>query len=352
MIRKIALIGAATLLCAIPAAAQERGTVEFGAFGSGGMFNKSLTLNSGFGGGGHVGVFLDPRWALEFEGSEMQASRPAGAANANVGMLSGRLVNTLFRGDVVSILGGAGAGGSTETSFLHSYGVNAMLGAKFAVSERAAIRVDAVADWLANYSWKSNQRLQVGMTFARSPNHTVRIVNVPVAAAPYVQQPDSVSAEEQARRRRMAQEYRDLRDSLNRAPAPVAMPASSASALATMEEKIHFATDKSDLSPESKALLDEKVLVFRANPGMRIVIMGNADQRASDTYNMALGERRSAAAKAYLVAKGIDPIRIETSSHGERNPIAAGTSKEAEATNRRDGFRLIIGTDYLVPAKP
>jgi len=267
-------------------------------------------------------------------------------------MFSARLVNTLFRGDVVSILAGAGAGGSTETSFLHSYGVNAMLGAKFAVSERAAIRVDAVADWLANYSWKSNQRLQVGMTFARGPNHTVQIVNVPVAAAPYVQRPDSVSAEEQERRRHLAQQYRDLRDSLNRAPAPAAMPPSSAAALATMEEKIHFATDKSDLSPESKSLLDAKVAVFRANPGMRIVIMGNADLRASDTYNMALGERRSAAAKAYLVAQGIDPIRIETSSHGERNPIASGTSKEAEAINRRDGFRLIIGTDYLVPAKP
>jgi peptidoglycan-associated lipoprotein len=352
MIRRTILLGAATLMCAIPAAAQERGTVEFGAFGSGGMFNKSLTLNNGFGAGGHVGVFLDPRWALEFEGGEMQASRTAGAANANVGMLSARLVNTLFRGDVVSILAGAGAGGSTETSFLHSYGVNAMLGAKFAVSDNVAIRVDAVADWLANYSWKSNQRLQLGLTFARSPNHTVRLVNVPVAAAPYVQRPDSVSAEEQARRRQLAEKYRDLRDSLSRIPAASAMPPSSASALATMEEKIHFATDKSDLSPESKSLLDAKVLVFRANPGMRIVIMGNADQRASDTYNMALGERRSAAAKAYLVAQGIDPVRIETSSHGERNPIASGTSKEAEATNRRDGFRLIIGTDYLVPPKP
>ena len=84
MIRRTILLGAATLMCAIPAAAQERGTVEFGAFGSGGMFNKSLTLNSGFGAGGHVGVFLDPRWALEFEGGEMQASRTAGAANANV----------------------------------------------------------------------------------------------------------------------------------------------------------------------------------------------------------------------------------------------------------------------------
>ena len=54
MIRRMIFLGAASLMCAIPAAAQERGTVEFGAFGSGGMFNKSLTLNSGFGVGGHV----------------------------------------------------------------------------------------------------------------------------------------------------------------------------------------------------------------------------------------------------------------------------------------------------------
>jgi peptidoglycan-associated lipoprotein len=352
MIFKAITIGALALAAAVPLAAQERGTVEFGAFGSGGLFNKSLTLNSGFGAGGHIGAYLDRRWALEFEGGEMRASRTGGAANANVGMLSGRLVNTVFRSSPVSILIGAGAGASTETSFLHSYGVNAMLGARFAVSENAAIRVDAVADWLANYSWKSNQRLQLGMTFARSPNHTVRIVNVPVAAAPYVQRADSVSAEEQARRRQAAQDYRDLRDSLSRAPAVAAEPPSSAAVLATMEEKIHFATDKAELSAESKSLLDEKVKVFRANSAMRIVIIGNADQRASDSYNMNLGERRAAAAKAYLVSKGVDAGRIEVSSHGERNPIASGASKEADATNRRDGFRLIIGSDYLVPPKP
>ena len=352
MIRNAITIGAMVLMAAAPAAAQERGTLEFGAFGSAGTFNKSLTLNNGFGAGGHVGMYLDPRWAVEFEGAEMSATRPTGLANANVGLLSGRVVGTFLRSGPLSLMLGAGAGASTETSWLHSYGVNALLGAKFDVMDNAAIRLDAVSDWLANYSWKSNQRLQLGLSFTRSPNHTVRTVEVAAAAAPYVQHSDSVSAEEQGRRRRIAQDYRNLRDSLNSVPAVTAAPASSAAALATMEEKIHFASDKSELSPESKSLLDDKVKVFAANPSMRIVIMGNTDERASDAYNMGLGERRAAAAKAYLVSRGVDPVRIEISSHGERNPIAAGTSKDAEATNRRDGFRLIIGSDYLVPAKP
>lgn len=352
MIFKAITIGAMALAAAVPLVAQERGTVEFGAFGSAGTFNKTLTLNNGFGGGGRVGIYLDPSFALEFEGGEMSATRPGGMANSNVGLLSGRLVGTLLHRGPFSVLLGAGAGGSTETSFLHSYGVNALLGAKFSVSDNAAVRLDAVSDWLANYSWKSNQRLELGMTFSRSPHHSVRIVQVPVAAAPYVQRADSVSAEEQARRRRVDQDYRDLRDSLSRVPVAAAVPPSSSAALATMEEKIHFATDKAELSAESKSLLDEKVKVFRANSAMRIVIIGNADQRASDSYNMSLGERRAAAAKAYLVSRGVDASRIEVSSHGERNPIASGASKEADATNRRDGFRLIIGSDYLVPPKP
>lgn len=354
MIRKAITIGVVTLVCAIPVAAQERGTVEFGAFASAGAFDKSLTLNSGFGGGGRVGVYLDPRWAIEFEEGEMNASRTLGLTNVNVGELTGRVVGRVFKTGGFSLLLGAGAGSSSETNFLHSYGVNALVGARIAVSDNAAIRIDGISDWLANYSWKSNQSLHVGLSLFRSPNHTIRTVEVAVAAAPvaYVQRADSVSAEEQDRRRRFEREYRELRDSLGRPRVIDAVPASSAAALATMEEKIHFATDKSDLSAEAKATLDAKVLVFRANPAMRIIIVGNTDERASDAYNMGLGERRAAAAKAYLVAQGVDPVRIEISSHGERNPIAPGTSKDAEALNRRDGFRLLISSDYLVPGKP
>jgi outer membrane protein OmpA-like peptidoglycan-associated protein len=351
-----AIVMAITLAAsAASLAAQQRGTVEFGAYASAGTFDKSLTLNSGFGVGGRVGVYLDPRWAIEFEEGEMNASRTLGLKNANVGMLSGRIVNTLFQSGNFSLLLGAGAGASTETSFTHSYGVNALLGAKFAVSDNVAIRVDGVADFLANYNWKSNQSLHVGLSLYRSPKVIMRTIEVQAPAAAtvaYVQHADSVSADEQARRRQWERDYLLLRDSLNRTPRVVAPMASSAAALATMEEKIHFATDKSVLTPEAKATLDAKVAVFRANPGMRIIIVGNTDERASDRYNMGLGGRRAVAAKEYLVSQGIDAVRIEITSEGERMPVAAGKSPNAEAQNRRDEFRLLISTDYLVAPKP
>jgi peptidoglycan-associated lipoprotein len=353
---RIAFVMAVTLVVsAAPLAAQQRGTVEFGAFASAGTFDKSLTLNSGFGAGGRVGVYLDPRWAIEFEEGEMNASRTLGLKNVNVGMLSGRLVNTLVQSGNFSMLLGAGAGASTETSFSHSYGVNALLGAKYAVSDNVAIRVDGIADFLANYNWKSSQSLHVGLSLYRSPRVVTRTVEVQgpaVAAVAFVQRPDSVNADEQARRRQWERDYLSLRDSLNRAPRAAAPMASSASALATMEEKIHFATDKSVLTPESKSTLDAKVAVFRANPAMRIIIVGNTDKRASDQYNMALGGRRATAAKEYLVSQGIDAVRIEITSDGERVPVASGTSANAEARNRRDEFRLLIANDYLVAPKP
>jgi peptidoglycan-associated lipoprotein len=355
LLRTIA-IGAAALVWAVPAAAQDRGTVEFGAFGSAGTFNKSLTLNSGVGGGGLVGIYLDPRWAVEFDEGEMRASRTLGLSNVNVGILSGRLVATPYRSGALSILVGAGAGGSTETNFMHSYGLNALVGAKFRINESTALRIDGISDWLANNSWKSYQSVHVGLSFYRRPNSVirtvVRTVEIPAVAPAYVPRSDSVSAEEQARRRRVEQDYRNLRDSLSRPTAAAITPASSAAALATMEEKIHFATDKSELTPESKALLDSKVTVFRANPQMRIVILGNTDERASDAYNMALGRRRADAAKAYLVAQGIDPVRVEITSMGKRNPTASGTTGTAEALNRRDEFRLLVASDFLVPPKP
>jgi peptidoglycan-associated lipoprotein len=83
---------------------------------------------------------------------------------------------------------------------------------------------------------------------------------------------------------------------------------------------------------------------------MRIVIVGNTDERATDAYNMALGVRRADAAKAYLVSRGVDAMRIEILSLGESQPTAAGTSTGAQARNRRAEFRLLVASDY-VPQK-
>jgi peptidoglycan-associated lipoprotein len=343
-------IAFAALVIAVPAAAQQRGTIEFGAFGSAGRFDKALTLDQGFGAGGRIGAFLTPRTSLEFEKGEMRATRTLGLRDVNVGILSARLTTIFARSGKLSLLIGAGAGASTETNFMHSYGVNALVGMKIAMGDNAALRADLIGDWLANEDWKAYQRLQVGLSLYRNPSHVTRIVKV---EAPAMMHSDSVSAEEQARLRRAEAAYLALRDSLNRprAVAPVTPPSSDA-ALATMEEKIHFDTDKSDLTAEAQRILDEKVKVFIANPDMRIVIEGNADERATDAYNMALGRRRSEAAKAYLVSKGVDPVRVVVTSEGERQPTAAGITPEAQALNRRAEFRLLISSAYLVKPKP
>lgn len=343
-------IAFAALVIAVPAAAQQRGTIEFGAFGSAGRFDKALTLDQGFGGGGRIGAFLTPRTSLEFEKSEMKATRTLGLKDVNVGILQARLTQIFARTGGLSLMIGAGAGTSTETNFMHTYGLNAMVGGKIRIGKNAAFRADLINDWLANEDWKSYQRVHVGLVLYRNPSHETRIVEV---QAPAMMHSDSVSAEEQARRRRAEAAYLALRDSLNRARAVVTPTApSSDAALATMEEKIHFDTDKSDLTAEAQRILDEKVKVFIANPDMRIVIEGNADERATDAYNMALGRRRSEAAKAYLVSKGVDPVRIVVTSEGERQPVAAGVSPEAQALNRRAEFRLLISSAYLVPPKP
>lgn len=342
-------IAFAALVIAVPAAAQQRGTIEFGAFGSVGRFDKDLTLDQGFGGGGRIGAFLTPRTSVEFEMGEMRATRTLGLRDVNVGILSARLTQIFARSGKLSLLLGAGAGTSTETNFMHTYGVQALVGAKLALSDRAALRADLIGHWLANEDWKAYQAVHVGLSLYRSPSHVTRIVKV---EAPPMMHSDSVSAEEQARLRRAEAAYRALRDSLSRPRAVVPTAPSSDAALATMEEKIHFDTDKSDLTAEAQRILDAKVAVFLANPDMRIVIEGNADERATDAYNMALGRRRSEAAKAYLVAKGIDPVRIVVTSEGERQPTAAGVTPEAQALNRRAEFRLLISSAYLVPPKP
>src|ERR1017187_817551 len=307
MSRRAITIGVAALVWAVPAVAQQRGTVEIGAFAAAASFDNSLSLKSGFGGGGCLGAFLDPRWSVEAEAGEMRATRPNGLTDVNVGILSTRLTAVAIKAGALSILLGAGAGVGTETWFLHSYGVNALVGAKIALGKEAALRFDAQQDWLANYQYKTYQRVSVGLSFYRELFRTVRAdtVRVPGPAATCercVQRADSVSAAETRRLRERDDQLRALRDSLSRVPPPVSStetrPVSSTETRMEMEDRIQFAFDKSDLTDGSRAILDEKVAIFRANPTMTILIVGHTDPMGTDAYNMALGMRRAEAAKA------------------------------------------------------
>ncbi len=110
---------------------------------------------------------------------------------------------------------------------------------------------------------------------------------------------------------------------------------------------IHFDYDKANIRPEDASVLDQKASILQANPNVRIRISGHCDERGSDEYNLALGNRRATAAKQYLVSHGIEAARIETVSYGEERPLAQGHDEAAWAQNRRDETEIIAGGDAL-----
>jgi peptidoglycan-associated lipoprotein len=137
-------------------------------------------------------------------------------------------------------------------------------------------------------------------------------------------------------------------DSIAAADAASRNAAGAAAALrATLTATVHFAYDQSDLRPDDKSLLDAKIPILQANTGVMIRVSGHTDERGSDEYNLALGQRRAAAAKAYLVQHGIAESRVETISYGEERPSAQGSDEGAYAQNRRAEFEITAGGQML-----
>jgi peptidoglycan-associated lipoprotein len=112
-------------------------------------------------------------------------------------------------------------------------------------------------------------------------------------------------------------------------------------------ETIFYDYDSDDLRSDARATLDAKLRVLNANPSLRIRIEGHCDERGTDQYNLALGRRRAAQAKQYLLDRGIDASRIETVSYGRERPVVQGGTEEAFAQNRRGEFQIIAGGEEL-----
>ena len=117
---------------------------------------------------------------------------------------------------------------------------------------------------------------------------------------------------------------------------------------ADLAAMINFEYDQATVRSTDQAVLDRKAAILGANPNVRVQISGHADERGSDEYNLALGNRRAAAAKRYLENKGIDASRMEVVSYGEERPLNAGHDEAAYAQNRRDEFQVTAGGDNLV----
>ena len=102
----------------------------------------------------------------------------------------------------------------------------------------------------------------------------------------------------------------------------------------TAGDTVYFDTDRAVLRDDARATLDRQADYLNQNRTMNISIAGNADERGTSEYNLALGGRRAYAAASYLAAKGISATRMATVSYGKDRPIAPGSTEDAWAKNR------------------
>ena len=166
-------------------------------------------------------------------------------------------------------------------------------------------------------------------------------VATPVATPPPAPAPPAPAPRDDSAERERLERERAAREAMERTRAVAAD-------LATM---IHFDYDQAQIRSNDQPTLDRKASILQANTGVKIRVSGHADERGSDEYNLALGNRRAAAAKRYLENKGVDGSRIEAVSYGEERPLVQGSDENAWAQNRRDEFEITAGGDNLVPAQ-
>jgi peptidoglycan-associated lipoprotein len=107
-----------------------------------------------------------------------------------------------------------------------------------------------------------------------------------------------------------------------------------------MNEDIYFDFDRSDLKPETQEILKGKAEWLRNNSGESVIIEGHCDERGTNEYNLALGDRRAQSAKNFLIDLGIARSRLTTISYGEERPADPRQNETAWSKNRRDHFVL------------
>lgn len=195
--------------------------------------------------------------------------------------------------------------------------------------------------------WSTGFGIVIGdLHSAKARPHVNSFTNVSPTVLPMAPLSDPATYAEQSRLVASDASYKTLRDSL-----AMPRPTSSEAVLATMEQMVYFRNGRAELDAPAQAVLRDKLPAFQANPKMRIIITGFTSKSGTASFNMALGLKRAEAAKAFLVAQGIDPVRIEISTLGEGQLQVEGPGRAASTANRRVQFRLLVADPHLVPNK-
>ncbi|HQT47379.1 MAG: peptidoglycan-associated lipoprotein [Acidocella sp. 20-63-7] len=111
-------------------------------------------------------------------------------------------------------------------------------------------------------------------------------------------------------------------------------PGSEQDLVANVGDRVFYAFNKANLTADSDATLGRQAGWLAKFPSVNVLVAGNADERGTETYNLALGKRRANAARDYLVAQGVAATRIQTISYGKDCPVAAGNDEAAYQQNR------------------
>lgn len=330
--------------------APQPGTVEVGGFGQYSFFDDDLNIENALGLGARLGVFVTPIIQPEVDFSYTEADQETGrVSNLHVVPVAARLnFNFPFGARNAFILGGGASrtfyqqpgsplyGGVEEGNTVggaYNWGVSGLAGVRVGLGQRVAVRLDGVGDYLpepkfANFGVRAGLSLMLGGARPAEPAEPPpppvdTTTPVPVDTTPVAPPPPDTAG----------QGYREAQDA----------------ARAALTSVIYFDFDRSNIRQDAASLLDAKIPIMQANTEMRIRITGNTDTRGSDEYNLALGQRRAAAARRYLTQRGIDASRIEVASRGEENPVAANASTEEEhQQNRRDEFEIVVGGENIM----
>ena len=122
-----------------------------------------------------------------------------------------------------------------------------------------------------------------------------------------------------------------------------AIPGSEQDFVVNVGDRIYFDLDSYDVRPEAMPRLDAQAQWLQRYPGVAVRIEGNADERGTREYNLALGARRAEAVRTYLINRGVPAGRIDTISFGKERPIAEGSNEEAWARNRNAHTAIVSG---------
>ncbi len=113
-----------------------------------------------------------------------------------------------------------------------------------------------------------------------------------------------------------------------------AAPGSEQDLVANVGDRVFFEFNKSTLSSDADSTLGRQASWLAKYPSVNVLVAGNADERGTETYNLALGKRRANEARDYLVAQGVAASRIQTISYGKDCPVAAGNDDASYQQNR------------------